>query len=154
MAWYENPNVVAALSGFLIAAVPAGLTARYAWRGKIAELQIGQSEKALMNLFNAHDNFIKELRSELADKSQQIRDLQISRAQLYKDIDDIHAIRQAERKTYQQQMIDMENKVDQTLDKLSISERKARDCEVRCSELLIRVENMEKRTSRKPPPHS
>jgi septal ring factor EnvC (AmiA/AmiB activator) len=154
MAWYENPNVVAALSGFLIAAVPAGLTARYAWRGKIAELQIGQSEKALMNLFNAHDNFIKELRSELADKSQQIRDLQISRAQLYKDIDDIHAIRQAERKTYQQQMIDMENKVDQTLDKLSISERKARDCEVRCNELLIRVENMEKRTSRKPPPHS
>jgi chromosome segregation ATPase len=152
MAWYENPNVIAALSGFLIAAVPAGLTARYAWRGKIAELQIGQSEKALMNLFNAHDNFIKELRSELADKSQQIRDLQSSRAQLYKDIDELHALRQSERRIYQEQIVSVENKVNDALDKLSTSERKARDCETRCNELLLRVENLENRTPRKPPP--
>jgi Skp family chaperone for outer membrane proteins len=151
MAWYENPNVIAALSGFLIAAVPAGVTARYAWRGKISELQIGQSERALTNLFNAHDNFIKELRSELADKSQQIRDLQSSRAQLYKDIDELHALRQSERRIYQEQIVCVENKVDEPLDKLSISERKARDCEARCDELLLRVESLEKRSSRKPP---
>jgi septal ring factor EnvC (AmiA/AmiB activator) len=154
MDWYENPNIIAALSGFLIAAVPAGLTARYAWRGKIAELSIGQTEKALMNLFSAHDNFIKELRSELADKAQQIRDLQSSRAQLYKEIDELHALRQSERRIYQEQIINMENKVDEALDKLSLSERKTRDCEARCSELALRVENLEKRISRKPPPPS
>jgi chromosome segregation ATPase len=154
MEWYESPNVIAALSGFLIAAVPAGITARYAWRGKISELQIGQTEKALMNLLSAHDNFIKELRSELTDKSQQIRDLQSSRAQLYKEIDELHALRQSERRIYQEQIINMETKVDEAVDKVSLSERKARDCEARCSELLLRVENLEKRTSRKPPPPS
>jgi chromosome segregation ATPase len=154
MAWYENPNVIAALSGFLIAAVPAGLTARYAWRGKIAELQIGQTEKALMNLFSAHDNFIKELRSELTDKSQQIRDLQTSRAQLYKEIDDLHALRQSERRIYQEQIINVENKADEALDKLSVSERKARDCEAKCNELLLRIGNLENIISRTPPSSS
>lgn len=152
MAWYENPNIIAALSGFLIAAVPAGLTARYAWRGKIAELQIGQTEKALINLFSAHDNFIKELRSELTDKAQQIRDLQSSRAQLYKEIDELHALRQSERRIYQEQIISMESKVDEALDKAAVSERRARDCEEKCSELQLRIESLEKRTPRKPPP--
>jgi hypothetical protein len=142
-AWYENPNLIAALSGFLIAAVPAGFTARYAWKGKIAEVQTAHSEKTLVNLLAAHDNFIKELRAELADKSKQIGELQSSRTQLYRDIDEIHGLRLSERRASQQQMFDIENKLDETLDKLHASERQAKDCEIRCNELQLRVESLE-----------
>lgn len=147
-AWYESPNLIAALSGFLIAAVPAGFTARYALKGKITEINVGHTEKSLSSLLSAHDNFIKDLRAELADKSQQIKDLQSGRAHLYKDVDDLHAIRQAERRAYQQQMTDMESKVDEALDKLHVSQRQAKDCEIKCNELQFRIENLEKRIAR------